>query len=385
MTMTRTWTLTGTMLVLALGAGACGGSDEDAVRAAAKQWTELDASKDPERACKLLTPRAKGLVVGALGSFIGADTCVGVMRKSESDESDLSARDIDKAKIAIRDDLAVLTAGRGDDVQRIGLKKVDGDWKLDNPFNPSLDEQPRRVDPRLSKGTDEQQLRATYGALGRAFAAKDYERACALFSYAVEGQLAFGRAFASLADTEPQDKSPDLSCAGTLRALAKLGDGDGDLAFPSSAPSAGELAAAKVTIRGDRATVSVPGEEAGRFVREEGQWRVAAEKSEGFTTEATPSAASLERCWRQAGAAIATSARELRFAVGDTASNVAISPGRVSVKATDWRIFYTLPSGGEDPGLATVLAKPSSVRAVAYVRDAPAHAGIVAKARACGD
>ena len=93
----------------------------------------------------------------------------------------------------------------------------------------------------------------------------------------------------------------------------------------------------------------------------------------------------MERCWRRAGASIASSAGDLRFAVGSTARNIAIKPGQISVKGKRWRIFYTLPSDGEDPGLATVLAKPSTVSAVAYVQDAPAHAGVVEKARACGD
>ena len=151
-------------------------------------------------------------------------------------------------------------------------------------------------------------------------------------------------------------------------------------------PSAAELAAARIAIRGARATIRVKGDEPGEFIREEGRWLVAADESEGFTTEQdAPSAKSLERCWRQAGAEIASDADDLRFAVGSTARNVKISAGRVSVKGKDWRVFYTLPTDGEDPGLATVLAKPSTVRAVAYVENAPSHAGIVAAARACGD
>lgn len=377
LTLTRGCSMAGAILVLALGAGACGGSDEEDIRATATEWFELDRKADAKRACALMTPRAEGQFIGLLGTFGGSGSCVELFAKSESDDDQPSARDIEKGNVAIRGDRAVLSI-RGEE-QSMGLRKVDGEWRIDNVLNASLDEPPRRIDPRLEQGSDEQQLRATYKALSEAFAGKDYERGCSLFSYAVEGQLLLGRAFASFAETDKPETMPDLSCPATLRALAKLGDGDeDDLSFPDDVPSASELAAAKVSIRGAGATVRVSGEDTAHFIREEGRWRVAAD---GSTT--TP--ASLERCWRRAGAAIASNAADLRFAVGSTARNISISTGRISVKGEDWRIFYTLPSDGEDPGLATVLAKPSTVSAVAYVEDAPAHAGIVAKTRACGD
>ena len=121
------------------------------------------------------------------------------------------------------------------------------------------------------------------------------------------------------------------------------------------------------------------------MIRQDGHWLVGPE-SEGITFEEAdaPSPASLERCWRRAGARLATSAADLRFAVGGAAKAIAIKPGRVSVKGQGWRVFYTLPADGEDPGLKTVLAKPGSVRAVAYVKDAAAHPRTVARARACG-
>ena len=388
MTLTRTCSFAAATLVLALGAGACGGSDEEDIRATAKEWIKFDGRKDAKRACALMTERAQSQITGLLGSFSGGGDCVAVIAKSEPDDDQPTARDVDKAKLTIRDDRAVLSlAGGGRDAQPMGLRRVDGDWRVDNMINPTLTERPRRIDPRLTTGSDEQQVRAAYGAVSEAFADKDYGRACALFSYEAEAQLILGRLFASIADTEQSQEKPDLACSASFRALAKLGDGDdSDLGFGDKVPSAARLAAAKVSIDDDRATVHVAGEEPGRFVREEGHWRVAAEPSEGWTTEdSAPSAASLERCWRNAGARIASGPRDLRFAVGTTARNVVFSAGRVSVKGKDWRIFYTLPADGEDPGLGTVLAKPSVVHAVAYVKDAPAHAGIVAKARDCGD
>lgn len=381
-TLTHRSSMAGAMLVLALGAGACGGSDEQDIRAAARGWVTL-GNKDAKRQCEQMTPRAQAQITGLMGSFSGGGSCVEVLSKTESGDDRPTAKDVDKAKLAIRGEFAVLSLpGEGD--QNMGLRKVDGEWKIDNMINPSLTERPRRVDPQLSKGSDEQQLRATYQAVSTALAAGDYERGCALFSYGAEAQLLVGRLFASFGDTE-QQHAPDLTCAASFRAIAKLADGqDDDLAFPDSPPSAAKLAAAEVTVHGSRATVRVQGKDPEDFVREEGHWRVAPD-AEGITTEDAPSPASLERCWRRAGARIASSAGDVRFAVGGHARHITISPGRVSVKGPDWRIFYTLPSDGEDPGLAKVLAKPSTVRAVAYVSDAPAHAGIVARARVCGD
>ena len=384
MTITRTCSLAGATLVLALGAGACGGSDEQDARATATQWLTLDHKKHAKRTCELMTPRAQSQFIGLLGSFAGSSGgCVGLFGKTEPSDDSPSARDVAKGKLTIRGDRALLSFA-GEEMP-MGLRKVDGEWRVDNVINASLDERPRRVDPRLGQGSDEQQVRATYRALSEAMAGKDYERSCSLFGYAAEAQLVLGRAFASFGETEKSKTMPDLSCAASMRALAKLADGDdADLAFTGEVPSAAALAAARVSIRGARATVRVKGEDPGHFVREEGHWRVGAEPSEGFTTEAAPSAAALERCWRRAGASIASDAGDVRFAVGSTARNVKISPGRVSAKGKEWRIFYTLPSDGEDPGLATVLAKPSTVSAVAYVQDAPAHTGVVEKARACG-
>ena len=385
MTFTRTCCTALAALTLALVASACGASDEDQIRANVSEWFKLDRKQDAKRACELMTPRAEAQLTGLAGSFSGdaGGDCEKVLGSTEQDDDQPSPGDVRRGRLAIRDERAVLSLP-GDDPQPMGLRKVDGEWRIDNMINPSLDERPRRFDERLAKGSDEQQLRATSKAVSAAFADEDYERVCELFSYGAEAQLLIGRLFASIGETESDD-TPDLSCAASFRAIAKLAEaGDEDFGFAGGLPSAAEIAAARVTVDGDRATVKVAGEDPEEFVREEGHWLVAAD-SAGITTEEAPSPPSLERCWRQAGARIAASARDLRFAVGGHARHIAVSPGRVSVKGPDWRVFYTLPADGEDPGLAKVLAKPSTVRAVAYVEDAPAHARVVAKARDCGD
>ena len=116
------------------------------------------------------------------------------------------------------------------------------------------------------------------------------------------------------------------------------------------------------------------------MIRQDGHWLIGAGEG-GFTVDDAPSPASLERCWKRAGAHIAASGRDLRFAIHGTAKAIAIKPGLVSVKGESaggvaWRVFYTLPADGEDPGLG-VFRKPSTVGAVAYVRDAAAHPRVV--------
>ena len=105
------------------------------------------------------------------------------------------------------------------------------------------------------------------------------------------------------------------------------------------------------------------------MIRQDGHWLVGADPG-GFGVEEKPSPASLERCLKRSGARIASSGRDLRFAIHGTVKTIAIKSALVSVKGqfkgVVWRVFYTLPADGVDPGLS-VLTKPSKVRAVAYV------------------
>jgi hypothetical protein len=224
-------------------------------------------------------------------------------------------------------------------------------------------------------------------AFGAAYRKRDYERACDLFSYGAEAQLIVGLLFASLADTNAGDKPPaDASCAWVHRKLERIMGEKG--AFADEAPSDAQIDAADVTIAGHHATVRLAGDDSQRLVRQDGHWLIDAEE-EGITVDDdAPSPASLKHCWKRSGAQIASSRRDLRFAIHGTAQAVAIKPGLVSVKGksaegVQWRAFYTLPADGVDPGLK-VFRKPQTVLAVAYIRDAAAHRRVVAKVRACG-
>lgn len=102
------------------------------------------------------------------------------------------------------------------------------------------------------------------------------------------------------------------------------------------------------------------------------------------TTARDPAlAAFYERCWRAAGARIATRPEDLAFAAAAGAPETTVREHTVSAKGDDWRIFYTFAGTQEDPGLAEVIADPSVAGAVAYVEQAGSRADVVARARDC--
>ncbi len=365
------------LTVAALGLGACGESDEEQIRSAARDFVQAMKDKDAERACELLGPRGEAQFVALLGTFAGLTKCAELVEQSEGDEEEpeLSERDIASAKVAIRGDLATLT-GKGDD-EPMGLRKIDGEWRIDNIINPSLDE-PERGDARLAEGTDEQQIRATARAATEAFSRRDYKRACQLMSYVAEAQILLASAFASFGDDSTGSESVP-SCAAALRKVITLAEDDGPNALADGLPSSAEIKRARVTISDSHATIAVRGESPESLVRTDGRWLLDGDIEEPLT------AAEYKRCWQAAGARIATRADELRFAKAGDARHLAASSHRISAKGANWRIFYTLPKGGDDPGLDKVLAEPGRVAVVAYVKDASGHQGVVEKARACGD
>jgi len=146
-----------------------------------------------------------------------------------------------------------------------------------------------------------------------------------------------------------------------------------------------------VAISGDRATIAAPRGDAASpmadpsrpitLVKVDGTWRLDAL---GTRNEATTSAraAAYERCWRAAGASIATSPQDLAFAAADTPV-IAVREDRVSAKGGNWRIFYALAPGTRDPGLEEVIAEPKRAAAVAYVENAGDRPEVVNRARSC--
>jgi hypothetical protein len=377
----RRWTSAAILsTAVALSFGGCGASDEEEIRAVAKEFNRLDA-KDAERACELITTRAEAQLTAFVADGGNGD-CVKALQQVEQSDEQPTPGEIDKAVLKIRDDRAVLNF----DEQPLGLRKVDGDWQIDNLFNARLVEEARHFPAALSRGSDEQQVRASMNALVAAYRKRDYDRACDLLSYGAEAQLFVALAFASFADTEASDKPPtDTSCASMHRRLARIIGKKGG--FAADTPSVTRIAAAKVAIRGDRATVRLASDDSRRMIRQDGHWLMDADEEGISVDDDPPSPGSLERCWKRAGAQIASSGKDLRFAIHGTVKAVAIKSGLVSVKGVSngvgWRVFYTLPADGVDPGLR-VLRKPRTVRAVAYVRDAKAHPRVVNRARACG-
>jgi hypothetical protein len=195
--------------------------------------------------------------------------------------------------------------------------------------------------------SDEDEARAVVGEFRRALDADDGERACRLLTARARAKL--NNCEQAVAGTEPGDSDAPLTVDGDR---ATLGSSDGG---------------ARVTL-----------------LKGAGSWRIDTLPSPANAGRADSpvDAAFYARCWRDAGARIASSARDIAFAAADRPV-VALRGDHVSAKGGDWRIFYTLPRNGEDPGLARIIRDPGAAAVVAYVEDARANSGIVERARAC--
>jgi hypothetical protein len=111
------------------------------------------------------------------------------------------------------------------------------------------------------------------------------------------------------------------------------------------------------------------------------------------TTAAGDTKTALAQCWRDAGAKIATSPADLRFAAGaalgtDVASDTSSVRGDLatySFKPTGddrWPIYFATPeSADQAPSFSALLADPGSAVVAAYVN--PADPRTVARADVC--
>lgn len=379
MTVARTSLIATLAAAVALALSACGKSDEEQIHAAVADLATAFDKRDSERACDLLTPRAEAQLVGFLGAFAATDRCDRLVKRLEPDTEPAAMRETRGDRLTIRGDRAILTPKKntGDGDPGIGLRKLDGDWQIDNILNPSLDERPRG-EQRLTRGSDEQQIRATLSAANTAMKNHDYERMCNLLSYGAEAQVMIGAAFGSFGSSDEEPEG-GFTCAWAWRALDSFAKKFGDGGFADEIPSQAQARASRVAVRDGRATVYGPGANTTRMIRIDGRWLIDADAQEA------PTPAEYERCWRAAGARIATHESDLSFARASDASHVAATTNRISVKGKNWRIFYTLPENLDDPGLHAVLRDPDIVAVVAYVRNAPKHEDVVVKVRDCGD
>jgi hypothetical protein len=198
--------------------------------------------------------------------------------------------------------------------------------------------------------SDEDKVRAVAKEFRRALQADDGERACRLL---------------------------------TAHARTQLG---GDCPTHVTSIDAGDKASdGALTMRPTRASLAT--QSGGRiralaFAKTDDGWRIENVPRSTAIVEESDRAAFYERCWRAAGAKIATKAGELAFAAADPPTTV-VRGDAVSAKGGDWRIFYTFAGSGQDPGFAEVIADPSVAGAVAYVEDAGSREAVVRRARAC--
>jgi hypothetical protein len=140
-----------------------------------------------------------------------------------------------------------------------------------------------------------------------------------------------------------------------------------------------------LTLRDDRASLAT--RSGGRtrgiaFIKTGDGWRLENLPLSTTIVEESDRAAFYERCWREAGAKIATRRADLAFAAAD-APTTAVREDTVSAKGGDWRIFYTFAGSKADPGFAEVIADPGVAGAVAYVERAKSQPAVVARARTC--
>jgi hypothetical protein len=199
---------------------------------------------------------------------------------------------------------------------------------------------------------EEDEVRAVAQELRRALAAEDGARACRLLTANAKRHLG-GACDERVLSIDPGDPATD----GAL------------------------------TLRAERASLAT--RSGGRtrgiaFIKTDDGWRVDDLPLSTTIVEPSGRAEFYERCWREAGAKIATRASHLAFAAAAAAApTIAVRDDTVSAKGGDWRIFYTFAGSATDPGLAEVIADPGVAGAVAYVEQAKAHADVVARARAC--
>lgn len=364
------------VVVASCALGGCGSSDEDDVRDVTRAYVAALRDMDGRRACALMTMRASVQLRARLATFEdAAGSCENVVGNTRADRSRTPAA-AGNAMLRVRGDRAALTFG--DHADPLGLRRVDGSWRVDNILNPRIDERPRPRDPTLMAGSDATQIKATMHALSGAFKKRDYRRMCDLVSPGFEATWLVGAIF-SRAFTHPDEESSDVSCAEAFRELEQIAKHRGrERGFERLLSSlVREDAGPKVSIVGAHATIRSDAVKQS-LIKLDGQWLLDADPA------APANPGGLARCWRRAGARIAVDAGDLRFAAADKLRDSTRAHGRVSAKADDWRIFYALVPDGADPGLARVVADPRGVPVAAYIRHARAHRKIVENARRCG-
>ncbi len=215
--------------------------------------------------------------------------------------------------------------------------------------------------------SDDEAVRDVAKQLSGAFAERDFENACDVFSLQAQAQV----------EAIVGGARGCATALGLIRTRAGL----------SSAPSDDEIDAARLQRSGDRATLFYgAGHAPQAFTKIEDHWLVAPD------TPATGQR-SFAACWRRAGASIATRPADLRFAAdfvrraeaeGATAQpapDAAPGGGVNYIYATGWVIFYQY--GVQEPSNAQVIRDPGRAVAVAYVRDPARVPGVVRRANEC--
>jgi Domain of unknown function (DUF4878) len=122
------------VLVGAAALTGCGASDEEQVRSAVADYVEAVVEGDGDRACELMTGRARRTALAA-AAFTGGDGCSGVMGRLREfyDDGELRAmREFEIEGVRIEGERAEVTVPETvDDGDDTVLRKVEGEWLID--------------------------------------------------------------------------------------------------------------------------------------------------------------------------------------------------------------------------------------------------------------
>lgn len=121
------------VVILAVASTGCG-SEEERVKAAFYGFIDALTSGDREKACDLLSPSAQRALLDA-----GAKNCdqaiASVHRQLDQQTRDQLQEEVKVSKVAVSEDTAeVRVVGSPDESGPVQFVKVDGGWKLAQPF-----------------------------------------------------------------------------------------------------------------------------------------------------------------------------------------------------------------------------------------------------------
>lgn len=110
----------------AVGALACGGSDEDQIRDTLKSYTQAYLDSDPEAACEHVTE-------AALESLGGGGSCAETLQLAvtQPEATEQLLEDFEVIEVTVDGDSATATVSTAQGEEEVALVRENGDWLID--------------------------------------------------------------------------------------------------------------------------------------------------------------------------------------------------------------------------------------------------------------